>query len=271
MNSIVTEFNGYRLHCEVFGSGPEALLAFHGFGQNADVFRVFEDDLKDKYTVYSFEHFHHGRSHYPPNKRKSAPFSPANWKGLIQKFLDQNGISTFSVMGYSLGGKTALASVEMFPDRVERIFLFAPDGVVESGWYRFVSRNRAGELIYKSMIRKPDFLFSIMKRMERVGLVSDKEVKFATASLNTVEKRKLVYYTWRSYALLRPHLNTIKRIINRRKIPAFIITGQYDTVLNPRIGKIFVSGLHSGCRHFNIPAGHDLIRDKTRDVMRGIW
>jgi hypothetical protein len=142
---------------------------------------------------------------------------------------------------------------------------------VESGWYRFVSRNRAGELMYKSMIRKPDFLFSLMKGMSRVGMVSEKEVKFATENLNTVQKRKLVYYTWRSYALLRPHLRTVKEIINARKIQAFIITGRYDTVLNPRIGDLFVANLHAGCRHISIPAGHDLIRQKTRDVMKPLW
>jgi pimeloyl-ACP methyl ester carboxylesterase len=271
MGFLDTEFNGYLLHCRVFGHGPHALLAFHGFGQQGDIYRVFEEDLKEKYTVYSFDQFHHGLSRYPPNKRKSAPFSPQNWRGLLQKFLETNGISTFSVMGYSLGGKTALATVEMFPDCIERIYLLAPDGVVESGWYRFVSRNRAGELMYKSMIRKPDFLFSLMKGMSRVGMVSEKEVKFATENLNTVQKRKLVYYTWRSYALLRPHLRTVKEIINARKIQAFIITGRYDTVLNPRIGDLFVANLHAGCRHISIPAGHDLIRQKTRDVMKPLW
>ena len=270
MDGIVTEYQGYRLFAEKFGHGPEIRLAFHGFGQHAGIYRVFEDILQDKYTVYSFEHFHHGRSFYPPDKRKSTPFPPDCWKGLMETFLTRNGIDTFSLMGYSLGGKTALQTLEMFPGRVNRLILLAPDGVIESGWYRFVSRNAAGEWLYKSVIDKPGLLFGIMKGMSKIGVVTDKEYKFATGQLNSEEKRKLVYYTWRSYALLRPHLQTVKDIINRRQIPAFIITGKYDTVLNPRIGPVFMEGLHAGCRHIEIKASHDLLRFKTGETLREI-
>lgn len=263
MSEILTEYSGYRLFAEKFGHGPEPLVAFHGFGQHAAIYRVFEDILSEKYTVYSFEHFHHGRSFYPPNKRKSAPFSPDDWKGLMQTFFTQNHITHFSLMGYSLGGKTALQTLEMFPEQVNRLVLLAPDGVIESGWYKFVSRNPAGELLYKSVIDKPGLLFSLMKSMSRIGVVTEKEYKFATGQLDSEEKRKLVYYTWRSYALLRPHLDVVKEIINRRGIPAHIITGKYDTVLNPRIGTTFIQGLHGGCRHIEILASHDLLRHKT--------
>ena len=267
-DGIVTEYKGYRLFAETFGHGPEPLIAFHGFGQHAGIYRVFEDMLSEKYTVYSFEHFHHGRSFYPPNKRKSSPFSPDTWRGLLDTFLTQQNIDTFSLMGYSLGGKTALQTLEIFPERVNRLVLLAPDGVIESGWYRFVSRNPAGEFLYKSVINKPEVLFSLMKGMAKIGVVSDKEYKFATGQLDSEEKRKLVYYTWRSYALLRPHLDTVKHIINRRQIPAHIITGKYDTVLNPRIGSTFIEGLHPGCRHIELKASHDLLRFKTGEALR---
>lgn len=269
-NGIITEYKGYRLFAETFGHGPEPLLAFHGFGQHAGIWRVFEDVLSEKYTVYAFEHFHHGRSFYPPNKRKSAPFSPNTWRSLMDNFLSQQGIDHFALMGYSLGGKTALKTLEMFPERVNSLVLLAPDGVIESGWYRFVSRNPAGEFLYKSVINKPDVLFGLMKGMTKLGVVSEKEYKFATGQLDSEEKRKLVYYTWRSYALLRPHLDSIKQIINRRHIPAHIITGKYDTVLNPRIGHTFIEGLHAGCRYIELTASHDLLRHKTAETLRQI-
>lgn len=270
MGNVVTEYNGYKLFAEKFGNGPEPLIAFHGFGQHAGIYHVFDDILRDKYTVYSFEHFHHGRSTYPPNKRKSAPFSPDIWRELMRLFFAENNVHHFTLMGYSLGGKTALQTLEMFPEQVDRLILLAPDGVIESGWYHFVSRNPAGELLYKSVINKPGILFPIMKTMTKVGFVSDKEYKFATGQLDSEEKRKLVYYTWRSYALIRPHLDVIKQIINRRRIPAHIITGKYDTVMNPRIGKTFIEGLHDGCSHIEIKASHDLLRFKTGETLQKV-
>ncbi len=267
---IFTEYKGYRLFAETFGQGPEPLIAFHGFGQHAGIWRVFEDVLSDKYTVYAFEHFHHGRSSYPPNKRKSAPFSPDTWRALMDSFLAQQGIDTFSLMGYSLGGKTALQTLEMFPERVNRLVLPAPDGVIESGWYRFVSRNPAGEFLYKSFINKPEVLFGVMKGMAKLGVVSEKEYKFATGQLDSEEKRKLVYYTWRSYALLRPHLGAIKQTINRRRIPAHILTGKHDTVLNPRIGQAFIEGLHAAAATLGTKSYHDLLRFKTGEALREV-
>ena len=49
---IITEYAGYRLFALQFGKGPEPLLAFHGFGQHAEIYRVFEDVLSEKYTLY---------------------------------------------------------------------------------------------------------------------------------------------------------------------------------------------------------------------------
>ncbi|MCG9912326.1 MAG: alpha/beta hydrolase [Flavobacteriales bacterium] len=270
MSAIVTRLNGYSLFAEKFGNGPEVLIAFHGFGQHAGIYHVFDEILTEKYTVYSFEHFHHGRSFYPPNKRKSAPFSPALFRSLIETFLNENGIEKFTLMGYSLGGKTALFTYECFSEKVNKLILLAPDGIIESGWYKFVSRNPIGEALYKSFIRRPDIMFGIMKGMTKVKLVSQNEYKFATGQLSSDEKRKLIYYTWRSYSLLKPHISKIKTAINELKTPVFVITGKYDHVLNARIGEAFVNGLHAGCHHIELIASHDLIRHKTIDALREI-
>jgi len=267
---MTIEHQGYKLFLEKFGHGPEILIAFHGFGQHAGIYKVFEPILEEKYTVYSIEHFHHGRSFYPSNKRKSAPFSADILRGLIDTLLSTEQIGRFSLMGYSLGGKTALQTLEMFPEKVNRLILLAPDGVIESGWYKFVSRNAAGEFMYKSFIRRPGIMFGLMKGMTRIGAVSEKEYKFATGQLDSEEKRKLIYYTWRSYSLIRPHLSKIKQQINHYGIPSFIITGKYDTVLNPRIGETFISGLHDSCRHIEIAASHDLLRHKTMETLKEV-
>ena len=61
-------YKDFVLEYIVFGNGPEKMLALHGFGRNANDFLVFEDALKDKYTVFSFAIFHHGKSEYPDNR-----------------------------------------------------------------------------------------------------------------------------------------------------------------------------------------------------------
>lgn len=104
------------LHYSKNGNRP--LLMFHGYGQDASVFKHIEG--------YSIELFFHGNSIW--NKGEE-PLEKSEWKDIIDEFLNKNNITTFSVLGFSMGGKFALATLEAFPGRVKEIILLAPDGV----------------------------------------------------------------------------------------------------------------------------------------------
>jgi pimeloyl-ACP methyl ester carboxylesterase len=46
------------------GAGSAVLVLFHGFGQNRNAFHQWEEALKDSHTLYSFDLFFHGASHW---------------------------------------------------------------------------------------------------------------------------------------------------------------------------------------------------------------
>ena len=114
------------------GHGNKALLLFHGFGQHHQAFAALSDKLAPYFTLYAFDLFFHGNSQWNEGEQ---PLEKVMWKDILTKFLDEHNIGKFSVLGFSLGGKFALVSLELFPAQVEQIILLAPDGVKTSFWY----------------------------------------------------------------------------------------------------------------------------------------
>ena len=82
----VTRQDG-QLFYEIFGSGPEVLLAFHGFGQDRTIFKKWASTLESKYIFYAFDLFYHGESHRPFQN-----LSKTEWQEWLNGFLIQEKI-----------------------------------------------------------------------------------------------------------------------------------------------------------------------------------
>lgn len=262
------EFEQYRLHYRKQGSGAHILLAFHGFGQDGSIWENLHESLQPYFTVYAFDHFHHGLSSYPRGISHDIPLQPAFYTALFNAFIIQEQIYSYWLAGYSLGGKTALHLLGNLPLKPRGILLFAPDGIIESGWYRFVSRNKTGEWMYRNTMRHSALFFPALKSMKKAGLLNPALYKFVSGNLATPEKRQLVLNTWRSYALLSGANTHTCHIIRELNIPAHIFTGIYDRVLHKDIGKQFAK--RSGAIHHELKAGHDLIRPKTNAALKPV-
>jgi hypothetical protein len=48
-------------------------------------------------------------------------------------------IQTFTLVGYSLGSRLAVEVARLFPERVEKLTLLAPDGILPNFWYRIAT------------------------------------------------------------------------------------------------------------------------------------
>ena len=51
-----------RVHILCFGTGPELLIALHGFGDRARMFAVLEPALADRYRVVAVDWPFHGQT-----------------------------------------------------------------------------------------------------------------------------------------------------------------------------------------------------------------
>ena len=259
-------FKGDSWEYEVFGSGSEPLLAFHGFGNHFSDFKVLEPALGKRFKIISFNLPFHGNSGFVETQN-FASLQTGDLKELFAKFLTDESIKTFSLMGYSLGGKIALQLIELFPDCINTVILFAPDGIRGNWENSFITQTSLGKKLYQRIINNPSGLFRIVKLLRTIKAINPRLSDFVHHQLSTREKRQLVWDVWMCFRNIKPDISNIQHIINKRKINIHLFFGKYDSIIPLSIGKEFAHGLLNKNTLHIIEAGHNLIREKTNQEL----
>ncbi|ELR72360.1 hydrolase, alpha/beta superfamily [Fulvivirga imtechensis AK7] len=241
------------------------MLAFHGFGQKGSDFRPLTDVLANEYTVYCFDLFYHGRSYW---NNKDEAMTKNFWADFINYFIEQHNISTFSLCGFSLGGKFALSTLESFPEKTEKLILLAPDGIKTSMWYSLATYPVAFKGYFKSMIVKPHRFFNLLNTINKTGWLEKGISKFAATQMNTTKKRRRVYFAWVVFKELKFKLHKLGKLINDHGIEVTMYLGTYDKIITEK-------GMQKLLKHLNdyklhvIKSGHNqLIENTARHITR---
>lgn len=103
-----------KLFFQKFGEG-KPLVILHGLFGASDNWLTLGKKLADDYTVYLVDQRNHGRS----------PHSEVmNYEALaedLKTFLDTEEIEHPTVVGHSMGGKTAMRFAQLFPERARAL------------------------------------------------------------------------------------------------------------------------------------------------------
>lgn len=253
----IFEFKNTKIHYSKKGTGKKIIIAFHGFGLNHKAFDAITDQLTTAYTIYSFDLFFHGKSHWNDQPVLTKPF----WKKLMATFCEQNRITNFSMLCFSLGGKFALATLEAMPDKIERLFMIAPDGIKTSIWYNLATYPLIFQNYFKSLIVKPSRFFNLVSFFKKLRLMDKGILKFAASQMNTIKKRRRVYYSWVVFKHLTFDLDHIASLINQNVIGFDIFLGAYDKIITPDGMKKILNKLNHYDLHM-VESGHnDLIKN----------
>lgn len=247
-------FRGATLHYRTYSTGPQVVLAFHGYGQDSSHFQPLAEKTQD-YTLYSFDLFYHGKSRW---KDRPEVLQPEEWMTMIAEFLEQKKVEEFSLLGYSMGARFALALVPRFAAQIDKIVLIAPDGIKTSFWYRLTTGPSLVRWIFKKTINQPVYFLQFSKILYRIGLVDKGLVKFARHQMDTAEKRSRVYYSWTVFRKIRPQLDALAKILNRHHIPVILFSGQYDKIIKTKNLDRLARRLQN-CQVLELPSGHNYL------------
>lgn len=105
---------GVELRALVEGAG-EPLLVLHGFTGRAESMEPVAAGLRDTFTVVRLDLLGHGESEAP---RDPAPYAMERCIAQVTAALDALGIRRAHALGYSMGGRVALALAARQPGRV---------------------------------------------------------------------------------------------------------------------------------------------------------
>ena len=211
----------------VHGHGPKLMLAFHGIGQDHRCFLPLVEVLKEQYTFYLFDLPFHGQSPALTDEK----LSMEAWKAYIEDVLLEQGIERFSVMGFSMGGKFALATLQLLAPQIESCWLLAPDGITESPWYRLATRFWLTKKLFSFFVHNLSSFKTLADALIKVGLVNKSAVKFAESTLATPAQRERVYRSWIGFSTIRPNCALIAELVKKHKIEVRIFLGKYDALL----------------------------------------
>lgn len=111
--------NGVELNVIDEGGGPPVLM-LHGFTGTAESWSGIARGLVCRWRVLRVDLLGHGRSSCPEDPRRYALELAASD---LLALMDALGVGEFAVLGYSLGGRTALHLALKAPERVKALIL----------------------------------------------------------------------------------------------------------------------------------------------------
>ena len=114
--------NGVSIYYEVRGKKGPALIMLHGNGEDHTIFDRAVDYLEQAFTVYLVDTRGHGDS-----PRGSAPFTLEQFAGDLKEFLDQMGIASCHLLGFSDGGNIALLFALKYARYLKKLVLNGAD------------------------------------------------------------------------------------------------------------------------------------------------
>ena len=242
-----------------FGSGSEVWVFFHGFGQRHQDLLAFEK-LRTPNQRYLFvDLIYHGQSSWNSSEK---PLTKEEWKAILQALLEQEAVTTFHLVGYSMGGKFALLSYELMPERVSSLSLLAPDGIKTGLWYSMSNYPSGIYPLFKRVIFRPERFFRLIDGLKTAGLLQKSLVKFVKTQLETRSKRAQAYLVWKVLSGIHLQQSTIIRQLRQRPIPVTVVLGEFDRMVSPKNLKRFTDKLPQ-IQLIQLPVGHGQLIEAT--------
>ncbi|MEQ8303663.1 MAG: alpha/beta hydrolase [Cyclobacteriaceae bacterium] len=246
------------------GHGNQVLLAFHGFGQDHTAFDPIVRELEKRFIIYSFDLFFHGGSEWHGNE----PISKQEWATIISQFVNQENLSKFSLLGFSLGAKFALVILEAFEGAVESIYFISPDGIKRNIWYNLATRF-PGRWFFKSLIKRPKRFHGILSLAQQLKLVDDSVIRFARSQMETERQRGKVYNSWVMFSKLQVSLPHIASIMKNQSIQTVLIVGTRDKLITAKDMKKLIA-MNNQIKLEVVEAGHTNVIAKSAEVVKKI-
>ena len=258
MQTSFVSFKHSTLHYITIGTGEKILICLHGFAENAESFLPLAKHLTNKYTIVLLDMPLHGRTIW----KDGLLFTIAELSEIISK-IPVIESRRFSVLGYSMGGRIALQLYQAMPQKIEKLILMAPDGIIINPWYRLATQTKAGNTLFYWLMKKPGGFFAATAALNKISLINTGVNKYVHQHLKTSDMRNKLYTIWTTMRKMKPDIQAIKKFIITCKTPVVLIYGRYDKVIRYTTGEKFRVGIEDWCHLHILNCGHRLLHEKN--------
>lgn len=230
-------YDRHTIHYLKIGTGNQALIALHGYGDKAKLFEPLVDSLGEAYTIYALDLPYHGATRWNTEQL----YTLADMVGIIEHLRQKEGIERFSLMGYSMGGKITLALIPVFVKQLNEVFLIAGSGIRQSNWFYKLPIGLVHKM--KHFVQHPKMYQRFLGVLDRYKLIARPIYNMYKAILDTETRRLKMYNTWLSLFDFKTPVAKIQKLLNKHKVKVNLLYGTRDQAINHTEALYFAKGL----------------------------
>lgn len=196
-------------------------------------------------------------------------FTPADLLAIINLILNQFLLTEKKIylIGFSMGGRAALTLMQHIPEKIEKLLLLAPDGLRLNFWYWLATQNKAGNKLFRYIMRRPALMFTILKAANKMRLVNQSIYKFISYYIYDAQVRNDLYKRWTTMRSFRPEIEKLKSIIKENKISVRMLYGEHDRIIRFERAEKFRKGIENYCELKVISTGHQLLNQENASTI----
>jgi pimeloyl-ACP methyl ester carboxylesterase len=254
----------FRMHVSLYGQGSRFILAFHGFGQEGSIFEVFEKVIGSTHQLHSFDLPYHGKSQIPVI---TDGIGREELKNFFYDYFNSQNINNFILIGYSIGAKFALNLVDLFPERVKRLILIAPDGLTINFWYRVATGTGLSRKVFRYFMRHPGIFLKFTDLLSFFKVIHPSVSRFVKSQVSDEDIRNLIYNSWVNYRTLNLNIGHLGKLIVKHKIPVEIFLGEKDRLINSEDIRPLVREFPD-TKVYMLPVGHHRLIEDAAEYYR---
>ncbi|WP_404404486.1 2-succinyl-6-hydroxy-2,4-cyclohexadiene-1-carboxylate synthase [Jeotgalibacillus malaysiensis] len=242
--------NGEEYHIEIEGSSKPVVL-LHGFTGSTKSWSRLIQTFKNEFQMIAIDLPGHGHTKVTSSEKYRMEQACES----IKTILDQLAIKKAAFIGYSMGGRTALAFANMYPERVSCLVLESASPGLKTPDERLARQKSDAEL---AAFIENEGIERFTDRWEQVPLFesqkhlsAEKREEIRAGRLKNTEEglaESLRYMGTGSQKSYWEHLNTLH-------IPVLLLTGEWDrkfiNIAN-EMEKLLPNAMHQNILH----AGH---------------
>lgn len=270
LNSLYITYKASRISYIRFGTGSQPAFCFHGYGEMAGSFSFLEKHAGDRYTFFAIDLPFHGNTQW----NEGLNCTTEDIRHIIEKIVGENNQQPatsnqhLSLIGFSLGGRVVLSLYEKMASQIERVVLLAPDGLKVNFWYWLATQTWMGNRLFVLTMKHPEWFFGFLKMLNKLKVVNASIFKFVNYYIGDKEVRRLLYARWTALRKIKPHIKTIKSLVNQNKTTVRLVYGKHDRIILPVRGEKFKKGIEDHCTLSIIHSGHQVLHEKhAREIL----
>jgi pimeloyl-ACP methyl ester carboxylesterase len=262
MQSSFLQLPSGNIHCLTFGSGPELLIALHGFSDRARMFAVLEPALSEHYTVVAVDWPFHGQTEW-----NEKTFSKKDLLDILYRIAAENGRDRFSLMGFSFGARLAQAMLPELAGKLNKLYLLSPDGVKTKGMSAASQTPMWVRQLLFILLQKPGWFIGLLNIGRKIGVTPPLIHHFLTNNLNRPERFRRTFGCWLALDSFYLRRHTIQRTLKDSQLPTDVYIGLHDPMLTQKTLKKLFEGLPN-VRIFWLKEGHRLIGEQLCEHLK---